>query len=113
MSQAAQDVVAERERQKLVEGWTEAHDDKHTRGEMALAAASYAMWSFPSDTTTSAALTVWPWADEWFKPKNWRRDLVRAGALILAEIERLDRMTAPDAPSSERSGDDTKDGTEK
>jgi hypothetical protein len=30
-------------------------------------------------------------ADEWWKPTNRRRDLVKAGALILAEIERLDR----------------------
>jgi hypothetical protein len=27
----------------------------------------------------------------WWKPKDRRRDLVRAAALIIAEIERLDR----------------------
>ena len=36
-------------------------------------------------------VTLWPWAAEWWKPKDCRRNLVRAGALILAEIERLDR----------------------
>lgn len=91
-TKAASDVLAERERQKSVEGWTEAHDDLHLRGEMALAASSYAMWSFPAERTTEAARAVWPWADEWFKPKDPRRDLVRAGALIIAEIERLDRV---------------------
>lgn len=34
----------------------------------------------------------WPWPSKWWKPKSQRRDLVRAGALILAEIERLDRQ---------------------
>lgn len=36
----------------------------------------------------------WPWSREWWKPKNPRRDLVKAGALIVAEIERLDRLEA-------------------
>jgi len=30
------------------------------------------------------------WAREWWKPKDRRRDLIRAAALIVAEIERLD-----------------------
>lgn len=36
---------------------------------------------------------AWPttWAEDWWKPKNPRRDLVRAAALLIAEIERLDR----------------------
>ncbi|NPW56957.1 hypothetical protein HPR97_34090, partial [Pseudomonas aeruginosa] len=33
----------------------------------------------------------WPWDEEWWKPKSARENLVRAGALVLAEIERLDR----------------------
>lgn len=35
----------------------------------------------------------WPrsWSRAWWKPKNPRRDLVRAAALLIAEIERLDR----------------------
>lgn len=37
----------------------------------------------------------WPWADEWWKPKDRRADLVRAGALILAEIDRIDRIRFP------------------
>ena len=36
----------------------------------------------------------WPWSLDWWKPKDPRRDLVRAGALIVAEIERLDRQPA-------------------
>lgn len=34
-----------------------------------------------------------PWDEKWWKPKNPRRDLVKAGALILAEIERIDRQS--------------------
>jgi hypothetical protein len=37
---------------------------------------------------------VWPWSREWWQPKDRRRDLVRAGALIVAEIERLDRAAS-------------------
>lgn len=33
----------------------------------------------------------WPWNGRWWKPTNRRRDLIKAGALIVAEIERLDR----------------------
>ena len=34
----------------------------------------------------------WPWSDKWWKPKDKIRDLVRAGALIAAEIDRLQRL---------------------
>lgn len=85
------EIATERRRQIEVEGWTANHDDHHTRGEMALAAASYCLWSFPSRVTSDAAKQVWPWSDAWFKPKDMRRDLIRAAALIVAEIERLDR----------------------
>lgn len=39
---AIDDVAAERERQKAVEGWTPEHDDKHNAGQLGLAAACYA-----------------------------------------------------------------------
>lgn len=84
---AARDVLAERRRQIEKEGWMPPHDDEHSDGQMAVAAACYAV------TTNQRAVTPawWPWEDEWWKPKDYRRNLVRAGALILAEIERLDR----------------------
>lgn len=96
---ALNDIAAERERQKAVEGWTEEHDDNHVRGEMALAAACYAaacyaVTDFPGEAAQIAAREVWPWEDKWWKPKDFRRNLVRAGALIVAEIERHDRIAA-------------------
>jgi hypothetical protein len=88
---AIRDVVAERERQKSVEGWTPEHDDAHPDGDLAQAAACYAAPRFHSNTELKVGPIGWPWSWEWWKPKDRRRDLVRAGALILAEIERLDR----------------------
>lgn len=86
---ASRDVLAERQRQINVEGWTPEHDDAHTQMKMAEAAAVYALEAAGWDTKRS--YPFWPWAWEWFKPTDRRRDLVKAGALILAEIERLDR----------------------
>ena len=100
MTNAADDVLAERERQMSVEGWTEDHDDRHDKGEMGDAAACYAatVRAFAGEQYVGRAYEpymayrdLWPWDDNWWKPKDRRRDLVRAGALILAEIERLDR----------------------
>ena len=100
--QAWVDVLAERRRQVEVEGWTSNHDDKHYDGSMAMAAACYASnaaaWAARVTPKLREQYTVlspsfrWPWALEWWKPKSQRQDLVRAAALILAEIERLDRM---------------------
>lgn len=83
---AARDVLSERERQKAVEGWTEAHDDQHGDGQMADAAACYAL-----ENGRGFIESFWPWDWKWWKPKDPRRNLVRAGALIIAEIERIDR----------------------
>jgi hypothetical protein len=93
LSTAAQDVLAERNRQITAEGWTPAHDDEHASFEMADAAGCYAHAA--AGWNTYAARDRWPWSLEWWKPSTPRRDLVKAGALILAEIERLDRAAAP------------------
>ncbi|MCI0999177.1 hypothetical protein HWD97_03675 [Ochrobactrum sp. C6C9] len=89
---AARDVLVERCRQIDAEGWTPEHDDQHSSGEMARAASCYI-----SDKERTHLPTVplkWPWSDVWWKPDGYRRNLVKAGALILAEIERLDRLSA-------------------
>jgi len=89
-SKAAQDVLAERKRQIEVEGWSPAHDDDHNDRSLSKAAALY---SGDRRKWNKAAPPDWPWDTSWWKPKSIREDLVRAGALILAEIERLDRQT--------------------
>lgn len=102
MNSAASDVLAERHRQIEAEGWTPEHDDAHKNGSLSRAGGFYAlnagaaMWYGTTDTTIcDAAPDGWPWAPEWWKPSEARRDLVKAAALILAEIERLDRIQPP------------------
>ncbi|MEF0495851.1 hypothetical protein PX155_31995, partial [Pseudomonas aeruginosa] len=95
--QAWLDVQAERRRQVEAEGWTPEHDDEHSHGQMARAAACYALAgsSAPNDGTAALLVSLaWPWDEQWWKPTSTRRDLVKACALALAEIERLDRAAA-------------------
>lgn len=106
MSDAARDVLAERRRQVEVEGWAPERDDhEHDRGQLACAAGCYALHSalmmegYP-DAYAEKVPAPWPWSPEWWKPKDARRNLVKAGALILAEIERLDRADAAMAGDS-------------
>jgi hypothetical protein len=94
---AATDVLAERARQVGAEGWKPEHDDTHELGELAHAAACYAA-NNPYIKWLSGG-NVWPYGWEW-KPKGGdRKRLVKAGALILAEIERLDRAGLDGAQS--------------
>lgn len=92
-------IAAERVRQVNVKGWTPEHDDSHTDGALAKAAAAYAL-NASSDANHAAGVrlaelkiapTAWPWCSTWWKPRHRRRDLVKAGALIVAELERLNR----------------------
>ena len=102
-TQAVKDVLSERKRQVEVEGWTAEHDNKHSANELAIAAALYAS---PIQLFDADGGDPWPWWNENIDagrgPTTWpawdkravfdrRRALVVAGALILAEIERLDR----------------------
>ncbi|WP_316391882.1 ead/Ea22-like family protein [Citrobacter farmeri] len=90
LSQAANDVLAERSRQVTAEGWTPEHDDEHCNGELAMAAVCYI-----NETGTvnrnGGKPWGWPWDASWWKPNTRRRNLVKATALLLAEIERIDR----------------------
>lgn len=89
---AIADIALERSRQVNEEGWTPEHDDQHTDGSLATAAAVYATNAGDPQPDHWPPPLAWPWDAEWWKPKDHRRDLVRAGALIVAEIERLDRI---------------------
>jgi len=94
---AIEDVATERRRQVEQEGWTPQHDDReHEQGALACAGAAYALHAGHVVNPNRAGYfspppDFWPFDEEWWKPKNPRRDLVRAAALIIAEIERLDR----------------------
>lgn len=82
------DVIAERQRQKVVEGWTSEHDDQYGKSQLLWASSCYVLNTIQPFNRIPMD---WPWAPEWWKPTGPRRDLVKAGALILAEIERIDR----------------------
>ena len=99
---AIRDVAAERQRQIYNEGFSPKHDDDHDDGDLAGAAAAYALDAACllcpyHGTALDDPPDSWPadWALEWWKPavnvEDARRDLVKAAALILAEIERQDR----------------------
>jgi len=92
MNPAARDVLAERRRQIEAEGWTPEHDDKHVSGHLVQAARCYLLHGRGGLAPMQTAPVVWPWDARWWKPTGRRRDLVKAAALILAEIERMDRM---------------------
>src|SRR3990167_7488 len=106
MSDAINDVLAERARQRAVEGWTDAHDDAHVDRSLAAAAACYITHAYgrawlcggPTEEEYRAEPVPldWPdsWSDSWWKPKNPRSDLIRAAAMIIAEVERMDRLAA-------------------
>ena len=93
----------ERKRHLDEEGWTSVHDDAHKDGQLAYAASVYAR------VTNANVIEIlrrpeengWPWDRDWFKPfeKDYqeipavdrKRCLIKAGALIAAELDRLNR----------------------
>ena len=98
--------VKERQRQIQKEGWSTEHDDSHKDNSLAKAAACYAM---PEDERKKYESYTFREPKRWFPrwwPKSWdvehwkptpenrKREIEKAGALLLAEWERLDRLEA-------------------
>ncbi|KSE95426.2 hypothetical protein AO934_31075 [Pseudomonas aeruginosa] len=79
-----------------------AHSNTAWRAwKMARAAACYALAgsSAPNDGTAALLVSLaWPWDEQWWKPSTARRDMVKACALALAELERLDRAGISQSP---------------
>ena len=107
----AEDILKERQRQISKEGWTPEHDDRHDAGELLDAAIAYAASCRPLEKEEPIVRIAtgenfvhwhdpWPWNEEYDhrkrRSKKWnaRRRLVIAGALLAAEIDRLDREGA-------------------
>ncbi|MGQ7245486.1 hypothetical protein ACUN9V_18760 [Salinicola sp. V024] len=99
------DAFNERQRQIDSEGWKPEHDDTHDAGELAAAAGCYAFAAVRQvcgldPIAARGAGEGWPFRSAWWKPSTSpRRNLVKATALLLAEIERLDRAHVSDQPS--------------
>jgi hypothetical protein len=106
-------IAAERRRQVEVEGWTSGHDAEHGTAELVDAAACYLMAprlpvpirhavviSHGPDAGQPWTPERWPWEPRAWKPvPNDRvRELVKAGALIAAEIDRLTAAAQPVEP---------------
>ena len=98
MEKTAIELIAdERKRQIEVEGWTPEHDDSvNTDGELMSAAACYAMLEdqrYIQNGGTTILDELWPWDPRWFKPTpdDRIRELAKAGALIVAAIEQIQR----------------------
>jgi hypothetical protein len=85
----AERIAAERERQVSAEGWTAEHDDQHDRGELRGAAACYLIVGLGA--AWEAVPAVWPFEPASYKLGSDIDNLVKAGALIAAEIDRLER----------------------
>lgn len=93
-------IAEERLRQIREEGWTAEHDDEHSDGAMAWAAICYAAPEpvYRMDLREEP-VDPWPWSHQWDKRGDVSRirDLVKAGALIAAEIDRLQRFADKEA----------------
>jgi len=99
-------IAKERKRQISVEGWTSEHDDTHDREELAWAAICFAApdeVKKRKDTRYSPIggeqrvmtswVDPWPWGSENKQKRHVRvRQLEIAGALIAAEMDRLERL---------------------
>lgn len=108
-SKALADIAMERGRQINGEGFVPEHDDRYTDDSLATAAACYILHPLMQMATSTRNESdgkqyqlprLWPWHASWWKPGTpaanplvaRRRQLVKAGALITAEIERIDRI---------------------
>jgi hypothetical protein len=98
-------IAVERQRQIDAEGWTPEHDDGHDTCDMTMAAVTYARHAadqvngrrrMPPDRGLFAGdPPTWPneWSGYWNPSDDPIRNLVKAGALIAAEIDRLGRLS--------------------
>lgn len=90
-------ITDERARQVALEGYAFAHDDAHTQGDMRDAAEAYLRelryrFDHRQGVVGKIPAAAWPWDDILWKPTDDPiRQLTKAGALIAAEIDRLQR----------------------
>lgn len=94
MSIGAQLISEERWRQQAKENYTAEHDDSHDQQELAWAASAYVTAYLGKDVGE-----LWPWEADSFKVGDSPiGELVKAGALIAAEIDRRFRQDGIQLP---------------
>ena len=86
---SVRDVVEERVRQEC---HSAEHDAGHIDGDLAQAAVCYAMPPSLKRWFEGNDVYLWPFEGASWKPTTRRRDLIKAAALILAELDRLDAL---------------------
>lgn len=87
------DLIAEERRRQIQEkGWTPEKDDELEHGELAIGGACYALAAIHG--FTHIAERLWPWYKKWWHPTpdDPIHQLATAGALIAAEIDRMQRQ---------------------
>ena len=94
-------IAQERRRQIAEEFYSAEYDDQYKKCELVRAAICYAEagWilagggSLRDVRASGRILIVWPWARNLFKPtEDPGRNLEKAGALLAAEMDRLERL---------------------
>lgn len=89
-------IAEERQRQIEVEGWTAEHDAiANNDSQLSQAAWCYIVEADYRDSAGPGdAPSGWPWDAKWWKPTpdDRIRELQKAGALIAAEIDRLQNI---------------------
>jgi hypothetical protein len=91
-------IAYERLRQFEAEGFSTKHDDAHMNSQLLSAAMCYAgverLLAIGAPISRDQPPLEWPWSlDDWKPTDDPIRNLVKAGALIAAEIDRLQRLT--------------------
>lgn len=88
MNSIIAEIIAERNHQINDKGYTFKNDDAYINNELIDASIAYIL-----NATGNATLATdcWPWNLEYFKPSEKRRDIIKAIALLIAEVERIDR----------------------
>lgn len=93
-------IAEESHRQRTEKGFTVEHDaetygaDDHKRLHLGEAATCYAINAVSNGGQFFAIEENWPWNLAWWKPESPRADLIKAGALIAAQIDLLDYLEA-------------------
>lgn len=95
-------IERERWRQISAAGFTGVHDDRYTDSELVAAALCYATLAIMQQTRLDAAEMLagfppiagygWPPGWDWRPEPTSYANLVKAGALIAAELDRLSRL---------------------
>lgn len=94
MDKVLDDVKRKRQRQVVVHGWSRAHDDTHADGSLGIAAIPFiqAACNDRLKLTEEELQVFWPWPGRFRSVDKRREHLINAAALLVAEIERLDRV---------------------